>query len=57
MCGHSYCRYTVFKEAPAYQMLHSSINDKKCSSSKTRQKSCNTGIVASHGNKSFSKLN
>ena len=28
MCGHSYCRYTVFKEAPAYQLLHSSINDK-----------------------------
>ena len=28
MCGHSYCRYTAFKEAPAYQLLHSSINDK-----------------------------
>ena len=28
VCGHSYCRYTVFKQAPAYQLLHSSINDK-----------------------------
>ena len=28
MCGQSYCRCTVFKEAPAYQLLHSSIDDK-----------------------------
>ena len=27
MCGHSYCRSIVFKEAPAYQLLHCSIND------------------------------
>ena len=28
MRSNSYCRETVFKETPTYQLLHSSINDK-----------------------------
>ena len=28
VCSHSYCRDTVNKEIPTYQLLHSSINDK-----------------------------